>query len=130
MVSVFVNGKLNTTQPFYIGKDPFAAGQGQKVIFTGADSLVLYTLSPGGVSEFADIRLCAKEKCAGYDKLENGALFTIRSSCSKMLLLTLIIYMSMLHLDSLVDLLNGKKEEMRDMRSDQIGKQSVECADN
>ena len=127
MVSVFVNGKLNTTQPFYIGKDPFAAGQGQKVIFTGADSLVLYTLSPGGVSEFADIRLCAKEKCAGYDKLENGAA---RTSCSKMLLLTLIIYMSMLQLDSLVDLLNGKKEEMRDMRSDQIGKQSVECADN
>lgn len=47
-----------------------------------------------------------------------------------MLLLTIIIYMSMLHLDSLVDLLNEKKEEMRDMRSDQIGKQSAECADN
>ena len=26
MVSVYVNGKLNTTQPFYIGKEPFAAG--------------------------------------------------------------------------------------------------------
>lgn len=58
MIMVFVNGKLITTQPMYMSKDKFAAGQGQKVQFSGADSLVLYTLSPGGVSEFADVKLC------------------------------------------------------------------------
>ena len=58
MITVFVDDMLLTTQPMYIGKEPFAAGQGQKVIFSGADSLVLYTLSPGGTSEFADVKLC------------------------------------------------------------------------
>ena len=58
MITVFVDDVLLTTQPMYIGKEPFAAGQGQKVIFSGADSLVLYTLSPGGKSEFADVKLC------------------------------------------------------------------------
>lgn len=66
MVSVYVNGKLNTTQPFYMGQQKFAAGQGQEVNFTMADSLVLYTLSPGGVSEFADVKLCGIDKCLGW----------------------------------------------------------------
>ena len=61
IILVFVNNKLITTQPFHMGQDPFASGQGKKVLFTGADSLVLYTLSPGGKSEFMDVKLCEKE---------------------------------------------------------------------
>ena len=74
--------------------------------FTNADSLVLYTLSPGGVSEFADVKLCGKAKCLGYDKLENSATDKMRSSCSKMLLGTLIIYLSLVNSDDLVDMLS------------------------
>lgn len=48
-----------------MGLDPFASGQGYKEIFTGVDSLVLYTLSPGGTSEFAKVKLCGKLKCRG-----------------------------------------------------------------
>ena len=101
MVDVYVNGKLITTQPFYIGKKPFAAGQGQQVNFTGADSLVLYTLSPGGVSEYADVKLCGKDKCLGYDNLDNSGVINIHNSCTKMLIATLIIYVSLLNIDSL-----------------------------
>ena len=101
IVSVFVNGRLNTTQPFYMGQDPFASGQGYKEIFTGVDSLVLYTLTPGGVSEFADVKLCGKGKCLGYDTLENGAAMRLRSGRLQVLVATIIIYISLFNIDSL-----------------------------
>ena len=81
VVTVFINDKENTTQPFHMGSDPFASGQGQIATFTGADSLVLYTLSPGGKSEFADVKLCEKQNCKGAEFLQNmSALYGISSS--------------------------------------------------
>lgn len=75
--------------------DPFASGQGKQVDFSGVDSLVLYTLTPGGTSEFMDVKLCAK-KCADHDFLKfDGALGGI-SSAQKILLATVLIYFSML----------------------------------
>lgn len=98
-VGVFVNNKLMTTQPFHMGQDPFASGQGLKTIFTDVDSLVLYTLSAGGKSEFSSVKLC-EEKCSDFDYLlELNALLGISDS-SKILIATLIIYISMLQMDS------------------------------
>ena len=99
MISVFKNNKLLTTQPFHMGQDPFAMGQGKQVIFTGANALVLYTLSPGGKSEFMDVKLC-KEKCIGYDTLINEAALNGISSSSKLLVATLLIYLSIFQEDS------------------------------
>ena len=101
VVSVFVDGKLNTTQPFYMGQDEFASGQGLKEIFTGVDSLVLYTLSPGGTSEFAEVKLCGKSKCLGFNTPENRGAKSISGSCSKLMIATLIIYCSLINIDSL-----------------------------
>ena len=76
--------------------DPFASGQGKQVVFTGVDSLVLYTLTPGGNSEFMDVKLCAKSKCADHNFLKTlGAMGGI-SSAQKILLATVLIYFSML----------------------------------
>ena len=47
-----------------MGVNPFASGIGEEANFTGVDSLVLYTLSPGGTSEFSNVKLCLRE-CAG-----------------------------------------------------------------
>ncbi len=47
-----------------MGVNPMAAGIGEESNFTGVDSLVLYTLSPGGTSEFSNIKLCIKN-CTG-----------------------------------------------------------------
>lgn len=99
MISVFINNKLNTTQPFHMGQDPFAMGQGKQVTFTGADTMVLYTLSPGGKSEFMDVKLCL-DKCIGYDTLIDEAALNGISSSSKLLVATLLIYLSMLQEDS------------------------------
>ena len=45
-----------------MGKDPFAVGQGLLAEYTGVDSLILYTLSAGGKSEFSNVKLCV-DKC-------------------------------------------------------------------
>lgn len=99
MISVFIDDKLNTTQPFHMGQDPFAMGQGKLVTFTGADALVLYTLSPGGKSEFMDVKLC-KDKCVGYDTLINESALIGINSGTKLLVATLLVYLSILDFDS------------------------------
>ena len=80
--------------------DPFASGQGKQVKFTGVDSLVLYTLTPGGTSEFMDVKLCTKEKCEDHKYLKILSALAGISSSSKILLATILIYLSMLQLDS------------------------------
>ena len=52
-VQIFINHTLLCIVDFHMGVDPFASGQGKLVDFTGVDSLVLYTLTPGGKSESA-----------------------------------------------------------------------------
>ena len=47
----------------------------------------------------------------GHDKLENSGVLKMRSSCSKMLLGTLIIYLSMLNLDNIVDSASTRAKE-------------------
>ena len=86
-------------------------GLGQKPVFEGVDSLVLYTLSSGGASEFADVKLCGKDKCNGYSNLVfEGALSGISSS-SKVILATLLIYLSMAELDWATNEKNTPTEE-------------------
>lgn len=55
-----------------MGQNPFDQFQGKKPVFTCADHLVLYTLTPGGISEFANIKLCGgsgDNKCIEKDYL-------------------------------------------------------------
>ena len=96
-----------------MGQDPFASGQGFKEIFTGVDSLTLYTLTPGGVSEFADVKLCGKEKCRGYENLENGGRMAFENSRFNILIATIIIYASMLNLDAIEDTLLERRQIAR-----------------
>ena len=49
--------------------------------------------------------------------LEDSAVLKLRSSCSKMLLGTLIIYFSMLNLDNLVDMSTRSTKESHDCSS-------------
>ena len=58
----FVDNTFRWSSPFHHGEDKYAVGQGQTPTFKGVDSLVLYTLSPEGISEFMDLKLC-KERC-------------------------------------------------------------------
>jgi hypothetical protein len=76
--------------------DPFAAGQGKQVSFTGVDSLVLYTLTPGGKSEFMNVKLCRENKCADHEYLKIKSALAGISSSHKVLLATLLIYLSLL----------------------------------
>lgn len=63
--------------------------------FTGIDALVLYTLSPGGKSEFSNVKLC-KEKCEDFKYLKILSALAGISSSHKILLATVLIYLSML----------------------------------
>ena len=47
------------------------------------------------------MKLCGKDKCLGYDNLDNSGVINIHNSCTKMLIATLIIYVSLLNIDSL-----------------------------
>lgn len=76
--------------------DPFASGQGKRVQFTEVDSLVLYTLTPGGKSEFMDVKLCNRDKCADHTYLKILSALAGISSSHKILLATVLIYLSML----------------------------------
>ena len=78
-----------------MGQDPFAAGQGKQATYTGADSLVLYTLTPGGKSEFMDVKLC-KKGCKGHDFLNNNGALGGISSSTKIMIGTILIYLSMI----------------------------------
>jgi len=60
--------------------------------------MVLYTLSPGGKSEFMDVKLC-KDKCIGYDTLVNDKALIGINNASKLLVATLLIYLSILDFD-------------------------------
>ena len=86
-----------------MGQDPFAQFQGKKPVFTCADHLVLYTLTPGGSSEFANIKLCGGDgdnKCIEKDYLVKlSALLNVQSSY-KILLAISLVYVSMM-LDSI-----------------------------
>lgn len=93
---MFINHTLLTIQDFHMAMDPFASGQGKQVEFTGVDSLVLYTLTPGGNSEFMDVKLCDKKKCADHKYLKILAALGGISSPQKILLATILIYFSML----------------------------------
>jgi hypothetical protein len=109
-VQVFVNHTLLTIQDFHMAIDPFASGQGQQVQFTGVDSLVLYTLTPGGKSEFMDVKLCNQKKCADHDYLKILAAHAGVSSPQKILLATFLIYLSMLQLESTDDKISSRSE--------------------
>ena len=80
---------------FHMASDPFAWGKGEQVKFTGIDALVLYTLSPGGKSEFMNVKLC-KSKCEDHKYLKILSALSGISSSHKILLATVLIYLSML----------------------------------
>lgn len=91
----FINGKYKWSSPFHHGTNKYAVGQGLTPEFSGVDSLILYTLTPGGVSEFMDVKLC-KERCIEETNLKNANLL---GPSTKLLMATLLIYLSMLSLD-------------------------------
>jgi len=70
------------------------------VTFTGVDSLVLYTLTPGGKSEFMNVKLCKEDKCADHEYLKILSALAGISSSQKVLIATILIYLSLLQLDS------------------------------
>ena len=72
---------------------------GNKPVYKAVDSLVLYTLSPTGVSEFADVRLCGKDKCQGYDSLAFESALQGISNSTKIMLATILLYLSMAEFD-------------------------------
>ncbi len=55
--------------PFYHGQDKFIEGTELDPKFDYANSLVIYTLTPGATSYFKDIKICP-DKCLGGEKLE------------------------------------------------------------
>jgi len=63
--------------------------------YTGVDSLILYTLSPEGVSEFMDLKLC-KTRCIEESLLKNALKL---GASAKIVIATLIIYLSVLGFD-------------------------------
>lgn len=78
-----------------MAKDPFAWGKGENPEYTGVDALVLYTLSPGGTSEFMNVKLC-KTRCEDYKYLKILSALAGISSSHKILLATVLIYLSLL----------------------------------
>lgn len=65
---MFVNGKHETFADFYHGESLFADKDGYyEPIYTGIDTLMLYTLSPDVTSSFKDIQIC-NEICPDSDK--------------------------------------------------------------
>lgn len=91
----FIDGKYEWTTPFHHGKDKYAVGQGLTPSYTGVDSLILYTLSPEGVSEFMDLKLC-KTRCIEESLLKNALKL---GASAKIVIATLIIYLSVLGFD-------------------------------
>jgi hypothetical protein len=58
---MFVNGKHETFSDFYHGNELFADKDGfYEPPYTGVDTLMLYTLTPGVTSSFKDIKICSK----------------------------------------------------------------------
>lgn len=70
-------------------------GGGLTPAYTGVDSLILYTLSPSGVSEFMDLKLC-KKKCIEESSLKNALKL---GASAKILMATLLIYLSVMNFD-------------------------------
>ena len=91
----FIDGKYEWTTPFHHGKDKYAVGQGLTPSYTGVDSLILYTLSPEGVSEFMDLKLC-KKRCKEETSLKNALKL---GASAKILMATLLIYLSLMSFD-------------------------------
>ena len=54
-VAFFKDGIFQDRFNFYHGLDKKAAAKSEKPVYNGVDTLMLYTLSPGGSSSFADI---------------------------------------------------------------------------
>jgi len=54
---------------FYHGQNMYADGTETDPKFEYANTLVLYTLSPGATSYFKDLKVCPV-KCLGGEKLE------------------------------------------------------------
>ncbi len=66
--SMFVNGKHETYAEFYHGDSLYADKKGYyEPNYTGLDTLMLYTLTPGVTSSFKDIQIC-NDICANSDK--------------------------------------------------------------
>ena len=91
----FIDGKYKWSSPFHHGRNKYAVGQGITPIFDGVDALILYTLSPEGVSEFMDVKLC-KTRCIEEQLLKNANSL---GASTKILMATLLMYASMLSLD-------------------------------
>ena len=61
---MYVDGKFATSADFYHGKDKFHIAKGVQPDHSGANALVLYTLSPKTTSTFKNVKVC-KTRCSG-----------------------------------------------------------------
>ena len=58
---MFVNGKHETFSDFYHGEFLYADKDGfYEPTYTGVDTIMLYTLTPGVTSSFKNIQICDK----------------------------------------------------------------------
>ena len=53
--SFYLDGEFQAKFNFYHGRDKQAGANAEAELYYGADTLMLYTLSPGGSSTFANI---------------------------------------------------------------------------
>ena len=67
--AMYINGTYQITMEFYHGQDKFVEGTELDPKFQYANTLVLYTLSPGASSYFKDLKVCP-DKCLGGENLE------------------------------------------------------------
>jgi hypothetical protein len=67
--ALYINETYQITMEFYHGTDKFVEGTELDAGYNYANTLVLYTLSPGATSYFKDLKVCT-EKCIGGEKLD------------------------------------------------------------
>ena len=77
--AMFINETYQITMDFYHGQSKFVEGTELDPKFQYANSIALYTLSPGATSYFKDLKVCP-DKCFGGEKLK-----FILSSATKLL---------------------------------------------
>ena len=75
-VAFFKDGKFQDRFDFYHGVDRKAAGKSEKPVYKGVDTLMLYTLSNGAKSSFADIHIC-QDRCLKNDVTLTGVATTL-----------------------------------------------------
>lgn len=66
---MYIDNEYATSADFYHGKERFHISKGIMPDHSGANALVIYTLSPGTTSVFKNLKVCTK-RCKGGELLD------------------------------------------------------------